>query len=315
MTETGDFPSKNRCRLMFSILIPTWNNLDYLRLCIKSIQENSSHAHEILVHVNDGSDGTLEWVQSAGIKHSHSRQNIGICLSVNHLAAQASRDWLLYMNDDMVCCPGWDTALIEAARETPDSPAMFFSTLIEPNDTGNPLVLVQDFGRSPADFDWSRLRAEHLEHPRGDVFGQASQPTLVHRTWWNLVGGYSVEFGPGMSSDIDLLMKFWVVGCRNYRIVGASRVYHFVQKTTKRLRRNRGGRTFVMKWGLTEREFEREFLAGVGRGNRPLPAAGTLPAATLLGRMRRAAYGLSRDYPLEDLRAWDAAPGTHLTSG
>ena len=48
---------------LFSILIPTWNNLAFLKLCLKSIAKNSTFNHQILIHVNDGSDGTLEWVK------------------------------------------------------------------------------------------------------------------------------------------------------------------------------------------------------------------------------------------------------------
>jgi len=64
---------------MFSIVIPTWNNLDYLKLCIESLQKYSKFDHEILVHVNDGSDGTLDWLVSKGIKYdplvkSHPKQ-------------------------------------------------------------------------------------------------------------------------------------------------------------------------------------------------------------------------------------------------
>ena len=36
----------------FSIIIPTFQNYQYLSLCIKSIQKNSSFDHEIIVHLN-----------------------------------------------------------------------------------------------------------------------------------------------------------------------------------------------------------------------------------------------------------------------
>ena len=49
--------------IQFSILIPTFNNLNYLKLAIKSIKENSKYKHEIILHVNDGSDGTLEYAK------------------------------------------------------------------------------------------------------------------------------------------------------------------------------------------------------------------------------------------------------------
>ena len=63
---------------MFSIIIPTWNNLPFLQLAVDTIRRHSVHAHEILVHVNDGSDGTLAWVRSQGLKHTASPGNIGI---------------------------------------------------------------------------------------------------------------------------------------------------------------------------------------------------------------------------------------------
>ena len=48
---------------MFSILIPTFNNLEYLKICIDSIKKNSNYEHQIIVHVNEGSDKTIDYVQ------------------------------------------------------------------------------------------------------------------------------------------------------------------------------------------------------------------------------------------------------------
>ena len=48
---------------MISIIIPTFNNLRYLDLCIKSIEKNSHFKNEILIHINDGSDGTIDYVK------------------------------------------------------------------------------------------------------------------------------------------------------------------------------------------------------------------------------------------------------------
>lgn len=48
---------------MFSILIPTFNNLEYLKICIDSINKNSKFNHEIIVHVNIGNDGTVDYLK------------------------------------------------------------------------------------------------------------------------------------------------------------------------------------------------------------------------------------------------------------
>ena len=48
---------------MFSIIIPTFNNLNYLKLCIESIKKNSEYDHELLFHINEGTDGSLEYIK------------------------------------------------------------------------------------------------------------------------------------------------------------------------------------------------------------------------------------------------------------
>ena len=83
---------KETVQTPYSIFIPTWNNLEMLKLCIKSIEQNSAAKHEILIHVNDGSDGTLEWVTEKGYKHTHSKENIGVCWAMNSLRSLMTTD-------------------------------------------------------------------------------------------------------------------------------------------------------------------------------------------------------------------------------
>ena len=47
---------------MYSIIIPTFNNLSYLKFCISSIKKNSKFKHEIIPHINEGTDGTEEFL-------------------------------------------------------------------------------------------------------------------------------------------------------------------------------------------------------------------------------------------------------------
>ena len=49
-------------KVMFSIIVPTFNNLDYLKLCLNSIKKNSSYDHEIIIHINEGKDGTKDFL-------------------------------------------------------------------------------------------------------------------------------------------------------------------------------------------------------------------------------------------------------------
>jgi len=245
---------------MFSILIPTWNNLALLQLCVRSIRQNSVNNHQIIIHVNDGSDGTLDWVRAQQLDHTHSPQNVGICLAVNESAMLAKRDYILYLNDDMYCCPGWDAALVEKLKGLDTDLFMLSGTMIEPVDSGNPCVIVHDYGRDPADFAEGRLLADLPKFSKPDWYGATWPPTLVHAKWWFKVGGYSSEFSPGMSSDNDFSMKLWHAGCRIFIGVGDSLVYHFQCKSTGKVKKNDGGKQFLHKWGIRQSVFDRYYL-------------------------------------------------------
>ena len=296
---------------MFSIVIPSWNNLAYLKLCVESLRKNSSQQHEIIVHLNDGSDGSLEWVRTQGIKYTHSKKNVGVCLSVNRMFSEASHDWVLYMNDDMVAAPGWDAAFTEAIDSVKTDLAVFFGTLIQPETGGNATIIKQDFGAGPESFDEAQFLAGYRMDQRGDLEGAPSQPTLVHKNWWAMLGGYSMEFSPGMSSDDDLLMKYWLAGCRNFRIVGASRFYHFGCKSTGRIKHNRGGHIFALKWGITQSEFYRRYLASLrepGQGN-TADNPHNFARPSFSSKLKRTRYALRYNYPLDGIEAWDPMPG------
>lgn len=256
---------------MFSIIIPTWNNLSYLKACIRSIRNNSSCEHDIVLHINDGSDGSLDWARQEGIRHTLSARNVGICLAVNEAAAQARADYIVYMNDDMYVLPGWDDALMRHIPGTPDAPYMLSGTMIEPRATGNPCVIVGHYGEDIDSFEEQRLLEQYQSLPHSDWSGASWPPTLVHRRWWHMVGGYSTELSPGMASDTDLAMKLWAAGCRVFHGVADSRIYHFQCRSTGRIAKNDAGAQFLAKWGITQSMFTQRYLRRGQRYEGPLP--------------------------------------------
>lgn len=246
---------------MFSILIPSWNNLSFLKLCIESIEKNSAYKHEILIHVNDGSDGTLEWVRQKGYKHTHSEENIGVCYALNGLRPLATTDYIMFMNDDMYVCPGWDTALVEEIKRIGHKMFFLSSTLIQPRPFFCKSVIAPaNYGETVESFDEERLLREYATLPHGDWLGATWPPNVVHKDLWDLVGGYSIEFSPGMYSDPDFSAKLWMAGVRLFKGVDRSRVYHFEARSTHRIVKNDGSLQFLRKWGITSGSFIRDIL-------------------------------------------------------
>ena len=237
---------------IFSILIPTWNNLDFIKLCVESIRKNSLHVHQIILHINDGSDGTLAWVQKENLDYSLSEQNIGICLACNAARSLAQADYILYMNDDMYACPNWDMHLFQAITDYGKDDFYFSATMIERVDTGYKCVSApHNFGSDTHNFNEKELIEALPSLVIPDWQGSTYPPSVMHRRMWDLIGGFSVEFSPGMYSDPDICMKLWQVGCRNFRGIGNSLVYHFISKSIGRVIKNDGKKQFLQKWSIT----------------------------------------------------------------
>lgn len=254
-------PAQTAEDVKFSILIPTWNNLPHLELLIGSIHKNSHFSHQIVIHVNDGSDGTLEWVQKQGYSFSHSKTNSGVCYAFNAAASLASSDYLLLIDDDNYLLPDWDRFLWDEVQHIGHNRFAISGTKIEPRKTFNPCVIApQDFGRTTDDFDEEKLLGTFADLPHTDWNGSSWYPLLVHRRMWDLVGGLSVEFSPGMYSDPDFMMKLWHAGVRTFKGVSRSRSYHFISKSVQRVKKNNGRKQFLQKWGMSNSTFRTEYL-------------------------------------------------------
>jgi glycosyltransferase involved in cell wall biosynthesis len=273
---TSYHPLSRSSGAKFSIIIPSWNNLKFLELCIESITKNSEFEHQVIVHVNEGNDGTAGWLKDKKIDHTCSENNVGICYGVNAAASLAVTDYILYMNDDMYACPAWDKYLWEEIETIGHSSFFLSSTMIERTRTGNDCVLAPfDFGDCPENFKEEQLLSEHDTMQFDDWNGATWPPNVVHRRLWELVEGLSVEFSPGMYSDPDLSMKLWQAGVRHFKGIGKSKVYHFRSRSVGRIRKNDGRRLFLHKWGVSSSFFCNKVLL---RGK---PFTGPLPDAEL----------------------------------
>lgn len=241
---------------VFSILIPSWNNLDYLKCCIQSIRKNSRYTHQLIVHVNEGKDGTLEWVKEQGISYTYSTGNVGVCYGFNAPAALATTDYILLSDDDYYFAPDWDFFLLEEIKKLDHIYFSICGTMIEHSTTEySSMIAPHNFGKTVKEFDEERFLKEYKALPFADWNGTNWYPMVMHRAIWNLIGGLSTEFYPGMGSDPDMMMKLWHCGVRYYKGVSQSRVYHFTSRSTARVKKNDGNKQFLVKWGLSKSTF------------------------------------------------------------
>jgi glycosyltransferase involved in cell wall biosynthesis len=239
---------------VFSILIPSWNNLDYLKCCVASIHKNSRYHHQIVVHVNEGKDGTEDWVKSQGLSYTRSLENAGVCFGFNAPSSLAESEYIVMSDDDYYFAPDWDYYLLEEIKKLDHPYFCITGTMIEHSPTQYPASIAApyNFGTTVKEFDEERFLKEFNSIPFHDWTGGNWYPLVLHKNIWTLIGGLSTEFTPGMASDPDMMMKLWQCGVRYYKGVSQSRVYHFGSKSTARVKKNDGNKQFLLKWGFSK---------------------------------------------------------------
>ncbi len=254
---------------MISIIIPTFNNLEYLKLCLKSLEKNSYKKHEIIFHINVGSDGTLEFIKNRNFKYTYSKENLGLCSSINLAAKLCTSDFILYSHDDMYFCPMWDKILLNEVNNIGHDNFYLSGTMIEAS-TGH---ITFDCGTNVNSFNEKKLLENYKNINFYDHQGSHFAPHLVSKRIWDLVGGFSEEFNPGIGSDPDFNMKLWKNGIRIFKGINDFKVYHFSSITTRKktnLIQNKGDQTFLKKWGITTKFFKKYYLKSRTRFDGPL---------------------------------------------
>jgi len=246
---------------MFSILIPSFNNLEYLKTCINSLKKNSEYAHQIIVHINEGTDGSLEYIKENNLEYTYSENNIGMPKALNKSSALAKFDYILISHDDFYYCPGWDVELVNNVNFIGHNNFYLSSTMVGAGQ------VEFDAGQNVDNFDETKLLDNLDKIKTIDFQGTTKCPGLIHKEVWKRVGGWSEEFSPTGGDDTDFAMKLWKINIRIFKGLGKSLAYHFGSITTRKKDKSlftylgsRGNKIFLKKWGLTINFFEKFYL-------------------------------------------------------
>jgi len=241
---------------MFSIIIPTFNNLKYLKVCLESIKKNSKFTHEVIVYVNSSTDGTLEFLRNNQVKHLYNETNVGLCKAMNEGVKISKNEYIVYAHDDMYFCPEWDKEFYNEIKKTNEKDFFLSGTMIQPFKS----FIYLDCGTSVENFNEKKLLSEYKNIPFEDFQGSTWAPSLIPKVTWNKVGGFSEEYGPGLGSDPDFNMKLWKIGVRLFKGLSKCRVYHFSSISLRKKAWNNGAKTFLLKWGVSIKFFKKHYL-------------------------------------------------------
>ena len=228
--------------------ISSFNNLNYLKLAVKSVRENSYYKDSpLIIHAENCHDGTDEW-----LKENHKKWNFeyyveknetprGIGGGMNFCADKVKTEFINFLHADFYVGKNWDIELLNIFDKYPDQRMMVFSHRVQPNifnensRSGTIIVPMDEFGEYHHNFDetyflewaeqFSKMNDFEIRKSEG-VSG------LIRKEDWDYIGGNDDRFAPAYWEDADLFIRMLN---ENYKFVLTSKsmVYHFASRASR----------------------------------------------------------------------------------
>ncbi|MFW2492015.1 glycosyltransferase [Clostridium chromiireducens] len=237
-----------------SIIILTYNNLNYTCSCLESIREyTTQNTYEIIIVDNNSTDGTREWLkEQTDIKFILNDENLGFPKGCNLGIDVADNDNdILLLNNDTKVAPRWLDNLkiclysdekIGAAASITNNCSNYQAISVPYTDIEN-MIDFADKNNISNPSKWeqkSRLVAFCM---------------LIKRDIINQIGPLDERFTPGNFEDDDLCMRIIEAGYK-LMVCNDSFIHHFGSTSFKKdytkfnnvLREN--SQKFEEKWGF-----------------------------------------------------------------
>jgi GT2 family glycosyltransferase len=235
--------------------ISTWNNLNYLKIAVRSVRENSYFkSAPFIIHAENCTDGTDEWLELNKEKYNltiyidKNEIPIGIGGGMNFCVDKSTTEYVLFLHSDFYVCKDWDLHLYNQRTKFD----WVDSFRIEPNifnqqlgfRHGTIIVPVYSFGSLYNDFNSEKFNEYvyqfQLENPTEIHYPKLQGVSgLVSKAVWNSVGGNDSLFAPASWEDMDLFLRFRNMGY-TYSSISSSFVWHFGARGSHRLEENGG---------------------------------------------------------------------------
>ena len=226
--------------------ISTNNNLDYLKLAIKSIRQNAYYKDmPIIVHAENCNDGTYTWLDSNYIKYDleyyvdTNNDPKGIGGGMDFCVDKVKTEFVNIIHSDMWIAPNQDLELLKLYDDLKPGERLIASSFrIQPkiftNDPdyrpGTVFVDVEEFGAYAEDFDsasfdeWSKEFSQMNDSLEVRKAGGAGFFCRVEDYKW--IGGNDDLFRPASWEDKDLFIRMQLEGYK-FRMIPQSVLWHF----------------------------------------------------------------------------------------
>jgi GT2 family glycosyltransferase len=197
-----------------SIIVVTYNKLDYTKMCLESIITNTEYPnYEIVIVDNASVDGSVEYIRN--FKNSHNNvkfirndNNLGFAVANNLGASVSNGDYLLFLNNDTIVTPGWLHRLLFHLNANPTVGMVGPVT----NAIGNEAKVEIDYSKH-ADINYfAAKRAEKYAGISFEIKVLALYCSLISQSLFHQLRGLDECYQIGMFEDDDLALKIQQAG-------------------------------------------------------------------------------------------------------
>jgi glycosyltransferase involved in cell wall biosynthesis len=209
--------------MKISFIIPSRNNLKYLKWCYDSIRKNQgNHEVEICVADDASTDGTWSWCQEIMMKDSDFKairnegpNRLGLVILNDRLIDEvASHDICMVFHADMYLCP---EALDHIEKNIKPKTIVSLTRIEPPLHPEGPEKIVEDFGVEPETFKEDELLRWLIGFNQGEEIPDTEgifAPWAFYKSEFQEIGGHDPLFAPQSKEDSDIFNRFQLNGTK-----------------------------------------------------------------------------------------------------
>lgn len=244
---------------LITVICPTFQNLDYLKLFLKGFKNaaeyDREHPNELIIAINGADEQTLKFCLDNNIDYTY-QQKLGLYSATNKAAKTIKNGYLYYTSDDVVLA----TAHFQKIRRWLSADQILIAKWIQPEEAGLIMVPWRNFKRTPHEFQWHDFQdfAVQVEEHRtsvlnfGTFFMKASEFQRI---------GYDEDFDPWGGGTNEFLYRCFLGGFRKFYLVHDVIAYHFMSAGSTKHKQygidsSRIGRLYKEKHNMTPEEMD-----------------------------------------------------------
>ena len=208
-----------------TVVIPNLNGMQYLEGCLKSLSEQTDQDFEVLMIDNGSTDGSVSWVRAhyPSVRIRAYRRNTGFCKAVNAGIRLSHAEYVLLLNNDVVC----DRDMVRRLHEAMDARPGAFSACAKLLQMSDP-TKIDDAGDVYSALGWALARGKGESADRyateEKIFACCAACAIYRRSMLVQTGLFD-ERHFAYLEDIDIGWRALRRGFENWYIPAAI-VYH-----------------------------------------------------------------------------------------